>query len=100
MIGVAGPSSFAHDLKNKISVFLKDELKLELSQEKTLITNAAKGKAHFLGTEIQRTSSVRGEIKRFKNTRGHSQRIPTTSIVMNAPISKLVAKFVDKKIVT
>lgn len=97
---MAGPSSFARDLKEKITIFLRDELKLELSQEKTLITNAAKGKAHFLGTDIYRTSSVKGEIKRFKNSRGHSQRIPTTSLVMNAPISKLVSKYVGKGIVT
>lgn len=97
---MAGPSSVAKDLKNKITVFLRDELKLELSQEKTLITNAAKGKAHFLGTEIYRTSSVKGEIKRFKNSKGHPQRIPTTSLVLNAPITKLVNKFVGKEIVT
>lgn len=75
-------------------------MKLELSQEKTLVTNAAKEKAHFLGTEIYRTSSVKGEIKRFKNSKGHSQRIPTTSLVMNAPISKIVSKFVGKELVT
>lgn len=68
--------------------------------EKTLITNASEDKAYFLGTEIQRTSSVKGEIKRFKNIRGHSQRIPTTSTVMNAPINKLVKKLADKGIVT
>lgn len=100
LIGVAGSSSFARDLKNKISIFLRDELKLELSQEKTLITNAATEKAWFLGTEINRTSSVKGEIKRFKNRKGHSQRIPTTSLIMNAPISKLVSKFRDKGLVT
>lgn len=67
--------------------------------EKTLITNASEDKAYFLGTEIQRISSVKGEIKRFKNIKGHPQRIPTTSTVMNAPISKLVTKLADKGIV-
>lgn len=74
-------------------------MKLELSFDKTLITNAAEEKAYFLGTEIQRISSVKGEIKRFKNTKGHSQRIPTTATVMNAPINKLVKKLADKNIV-
>jgi len=68
--------------------------------EKTLITNASEGKAFFLGTEIQRISSVNGEIKRFKNISGHSQRIPTSATIMNAPIGKLVLKLVDKGIVT
>lgn len=67
--------------------------------EKTLITNASKEKAHFLGTEIQRTSSVKGEIKRYKNFRGHPQRVPTTSTVMNAPIKKLIKRLADKGIV-
>lgn len=86
-------------MKHKISNYLSNELKLELSLEKTLITNASKEKAYFLGVEIQRTSSVKGEIKRYKNSKGHSQRVPTTSTVMNAPIRKLVDKIRDKGIV-
>ena len=54
-------------MKQRIANYLSSELKLELSLEKTLITNASEGKAQFLGTEIQRISSVNGEIKRFKN---------------------------------
>lgn len=54
----------------------------------------------FLGTEIHRTSDRKGEIKRFKNKKGHPQRIPTTASVMNAPIQKLVRKLQDRKIVT
>jgi len=96
---VAGSSIFARDLKTRISEFLLNKLKLELSKEKTLITNAATGKAYFLGTEIQRISSVKGEIKRFINASGHSQRIPTTALILNAPIGRLVAKFQDKGLV-
>lgn len=99
LIGVAGSSIFARDLKAKISEFLSKELKLELSEEKTLITNAAKGKAYFLGTEIQRISSVKGEIKRFLNVRGHSKRIPTTALILNTPISRLIAKLQEKGLV-
>jgi len=75
-----------------ISEFLKETLKLDLSPEKTLITNAANDKAYFLGTELQRISSVKGEIKRFKNSKGHSQRIPTTPLIMNAPLEKIIKK--------
>lgn len=78
---------------------MRDELKLELSLEKTLITNASEEKAYFLGTKIQRTSSVKGEIKRYKNWKGHTQRIPTTSTVMNAPLDKIIGKMVNKGIV-
>jgi hypothetical protein len=46
---------------------LKRRLGLELSAEKTLITNAGHGTANFLGVEISRISSVRGQIKRYRN---------------------------------
>ncbi|RKF63033.1 putative 91 kDa protein in cob intron [Erysiphe neolycopersici] len=41
---------------DKIKIFLKQELNLELSDSKTLITNAKEGKARFLGTDIFRKS--------------------------------------------
>jgi hypothetical protein len=41
---------------DKIKFFLKEELNLELSDNKTLITNAKEGKARFLGTDIFRRS--------------------------------------------
>jgi len=52
MIGIIGPKSDAEEIKQKISDFLKDNLKLKLSQEKTLITNASSETAKFLGYEI------------------------------------------------
>jgi len=82
----------ARALKQLISDFLKEYLKLDLSPDKTLITNAANEKAYFLGTELQRISSVKGEIKRYKNSKGHPQRIPTTPLIMNAPLEKIVKK--------
>ena len=39
-------------IKEEIADFLKRELKLELAMDKTLITNASKGKARFLNYEI------------------------------------------------
>jgi len=53
LLGFAGPKHEAEDIKSKIAVFLRDELKLELSQSKTLITHAASQAAHFLGYEIR-----------------------------------------------
>ena len=52
IIGVYGPKSFALRLKNQIDPFLKT-LKLELSIEKTLITNARRDRALFLGTTVK-----------------------------------------------
>lgn len=41
-----------HGIKHLLRRFLHDELKLELSEDKTLITHARTGKARFLGYDI------------------------------------------------
>lgn len=53
MLGVIGPKSEAEEIKRKIGAFLKDNLKLELSEKKTLITHAIQESARFLGYEIK-----------------------------------------------
>ena len=52
LVGFIGPKSEAVKIKLKIAEFLKQQLKLELSEEKTLITHARSEKANFLGYEI------------------------------------------------
>lgn len=52
LIGFAGPKSEAEEIKQRLAQFLRDKLRLELSQEKTLITHARTGAARFLGYEI------------------------------------------------
>ena len=52
LLGYIGTRAEAEEIKGKIGEFLKDSLKLELSEEKTLITNATAEVAHFLGYEI------------------------------------------------
>jgi group II intron reverse transcriptase/maturase len=52
LFGFAGPREEAEDIKRQLGAFLRDNLKLELSQEKTLITHAQTEAAHFLGYEI------------------------------------------------
>src|SRR6266568_6736819 len=52
LLGFAGPKAEAQDIKNRVAAFLRDELNLELSQSKTLITHARTGAARFLGYEI------------------------------------------------
>jgi len=42
----------AEQIKQRLAGFLRDELKLELSQDKTLITHARTQAAKFLGYEI------------------------------------------------
>jgi len=47
-----GPKEEAEEIKQRLRAFLRDELKLQLSEEKTLITHARDSAAAFLGYEI------------------------------------------------
>ncbi|MGI5405102.1 reverse transcriptase domain-containing protein [Streptomyces sp. CA-135486] len=53
LLGFAGPRSEAEEIKERIREFLRDTLKLELSESKTLITHAASQPARFLGYDIR-----------------------------------------------
>jgi group II intron reverse transcriptase/maturase len=52
LLGYAGPKAEAEQIKQRLAAFLRDDLKLELSEAKTLITHARTGAARFLGYEI------------------------------------------------
>lgn len=52
LLGFIGSKQETEEIKEMISAFLKQKLKLALSAEKTLSTHAARGKAKFLGYEI------------------------------------------------
>ncbi len=52
LLGFSGPKAEAVQIKQQLGQFLHDELKLELSEAKTLITHARTGRARFLGYDI------------------------------------------------
>jgi len=52
LLGFTGPRAEAEQIKDRLAAFLRDDLKLELSPEKTLITHARTGAARFLGYAI------------------------------------------------
>jgi group II intron reverse transcriptase/maturase len=52
LLGFTGPRCEAERIKHRLAMFLRDDLKLELSEEKTLVTHARTGAARFLGYEI------------------------------------------------
>jgi group II intron reverse transcriptase/maturase len=52
LLGFTGPKAEAQEIKIRLAAFLREELNLELSQAKTLITHARTGAARFLGYEI------------------------------------------------
>ncbi len=52
LLGFAGPRAEAEQIKARLAEFLRDELGLELNQDKTLITHARSQRARFLGYDI------------------------------------------------
>ena len=53
LLSFAGPKSEAEEIKQRLALFLGDELKLDLSQAKTLITHGSSERARFLSYEIR-----------------------------------------------
>lgn len=52
LLGFTGPKAEAEEIKQRLARFVRDDLALELSEKKTLITHARTGAARFLGYEI------------------------------------------------
>jgi hypothetical protein len=52
LLGFNGPRAEAEVIKQQIGAFLREQLHLELSEPKTLLTHARTGAARFLGYEV------------------------------------------------
>jgi group II intron reverse transcriptase/maturase len=52
LLGFVGTKEEAEEIKRQLRQFLREDLKLELSEEKTLITHARNEAARFLGYEV------------------------------------------------
>ena len=52
LLGFAGPKNEADEIKARLGRFLRDNLKLELSDAKTLVTHGRTEAARFLGYEV------------------------------------------------
>jgi group II intron reverse transcriptase/maturase len=84
LLGFIGPKAEAEAIKDQLSTFLRDELKLELSPEKTLITHARTRAARYLGYEITTQGS------NSKIIRG--QRAVNGKIGLRVPLDVIAAK--------
>jgi len=73
LVGIIGNREEAEAVKQWLSTYLKEELQLELSPEKTLITHAKK-RVRFLGYDIKRMDNKR----RVKVKRKHGRSIQRT----------------------
>lgn len=90
LIGIIGNKEDAKKIKMKIKEFLNDTLKLELSDEKTLITHSKK-KAHFLGYDIY----VRHTQAAKRNKSGHLRRFLSGTVVLEVPMDCIKKKLLD-----
>jgi len=77
LLGFTGPKAEAEQIKQRLGQFLRDELKLELSQEKTLITHARTRAARFLGYEITTQHNDTKKTGRYRRVNGQiALRVP------------------------
>jgi len=84
-----GPKSEAEEIKRQLATFLANELKLNLSEEKTLITHARSKAAKFLGYEI---TTLQSDTKQSLNKAGHKQRSINGRIGLRVPRAVLLEK--------
>jgi group II intron reverse transcriptase/maturase len=74
LVGIIGSKEDAEAVKAWLNAYLREELQLELSAEKTLITHA-KRRVRFLGYDIKRGDSKRRVKVSKKQGRGYSERV-------------------------
>jgi group II intron reverse transcriptase/maturase len=95
LLSFTGPRSEAEDIKQQIGDFLKSTLKLEMSEEKTLITHARTEKARFLGYDL----SIMHENNQMSASKNFAGRFYGRSInggvMLSTPWEKIEAKCRD-----
>jgi group II intron reverse transcriptase/maturase len=91
LLGFAGPKAEAEEIKHRLAVFLREDLKLELSPAKTLITHARTQRARFLGYEIAVASSATRTRRPSKSDRRNRRSLNGT-VVLHVPAPVVKAK--------
>lgn len=84
-----GPKSEAEEIKRQLRRFLSEELKLTLSEEKTLITHARSDAAKFLGYEI---TTVKKDKKHCRDKVGTDRRSINGLIGLRVPHAVILEK--------
>lgn len=95
LIGVVGSKDDCVEIKARIKDFLSNKLKLELSDEKTLITHSAEN-ARFLGYDV----CVRRNFQVKNGGQGYSCRTLSNKVELNVPLTDKIEKYLfDRKAV-
>jgi group II intron reverse transcriptase/maturase len=82
LLGCVGPRKEAEEIKQELRAFLQRELKLELSEEKTLLTHARTEAAKFLGYEV---IVIQDDSKRPLHEMGRDRRSHNGTIGLRVP---------------
>lgn len=98
VIGIRGSRKKTQEIYDKVKIFLENALLLEMSVEKTLITNIKKNRAKFLGAEIRSLVSRTFDNKKTKRSYKGTKRAPSGKIILLAPIEKIIKKLQDQGI--
>ncbi|MDQ2903172.1 MAG: reverse transcriptase domain-containing protein [Chloroflexota bacterium] len=77
-----GPKEEAEEIKQQLRTFLLEELKLNLSEEKTLVTHARSQTATFLGYEI---TTLQRNSKQYRDKNGRKNRKINGNIGFRVP---------------
>lgn len=96
LVGIWGSKEDSLKVRKRIETFLKAELFLDTSIEKTKITHAGKEKAHFLGYDIYSPTPKESffEKGRVKKRASH------VSVYIDAPYTKIKERFVKENFIT
>lgn len=87
IVAIRGPRSDAVQLLYDVKDFLKQELELDLSMEKTKITDPTETPALFLGTEI----TISNHVYSARGKHGQHLRVPS-QIRLIAPLNRIYKK--------
>lgn len=86
VVAINGTFAQATEILKRIRIYCKDQLGLEVSEEKTKITNAYKDHVLFLGTKIKHATTYT-----FSRRKGIVQRNRKT-LLLTAPMGKIKKK--------
>ncbi len=70
LFGFSGPRQEAEEIKQQLGQFLRETLKLEMSEEKTLITHASSEKARFLNYHLVNQQNNAKQTKKRRSANG------------------------------
>ena len=88
-LAFTGPKQEAEDIKRQLGRFLREELGLGLSDEKTLITHARSEAAHFLGYEI---TTMQNDTKQSRTKAGFKRRSINGKVGLRVPRAVVTEK--------